>query len=449
MGPASAAGVPIGKETTQAIETRTLRKITIRFTYLLSFMQLVCFVDRTNVGMAALHMNQELNLGAAAFGLGAGLFFLGYAVFEIPSNLILHRVGAKKWIGTLMFMWGLVSAALGLTQGPHSFYALRFLLGATEAGFVPGSVYFMTFWYPARHRSTPLAYFFSCALLAGVVMGPLSAWLMEITNGMLGASGWRWMLAFEGIPASIMGVVTSFVLLDSPKDAKWLRPEEKNWLIGTLEAERRIEPPVEHHSVRAFLADGRMWIMAGFYFMFNLGTMGIMLWLPLILKAASKANTQEIGNLYAFFFCCAFVGVHAFDRWTRHTGRRKLTLILCSVVPFVALASTVVAPMHALLAYGVLCVAAFFIWGLQPLFWTLPAEYMGGKTAAGGLAFVCGMGGVGALFGPWLIGLIKQFTGKFEAAVLAMAMAFLLQGCFVLVMKVKRRAPGMRYIETR
>jgi MFS family permease len=412
-------------------------------------MQLVCFVDRTNVGMAALHMNQELKLGAAVFGFGAGLLFVGYALFDIPSNLILHRVGAKKWMGIVMIMWGLAAAALGLTQGPHSFYALRFLLGATEAGFVPGSVYFLTLWYPARHRSTPLAYFFSCSVLAGIVMGPLSAWLMKITNGMLGASGWRWMFAFEGLPAIIAGIATLFILLDSPRDAKWLTLEEKNWLIGTLEAERRIEPPVEHHSVGKFLADGRMWIMAGFYFMFNLDTMGIMLWLPLILKASSKSNTQVIGNLYAFFFFCAFVGVHAFDRWTRHTGNRKLSLLLCSFVPFVALTGTVFVPMPALLAYSVLCFASLFIWGLLPLFWTLPGEYMGGKTAAGGLAFVTSMGAVGALVGPWIVGLIKQLTGKFEFAVFALALAFLFQGFFVLVMRIKRRAPGMRYIETR
>ena len=199
-----------------SVQNSALRKISIRITSYLTFVYLLSVIGRSNVGIAALEMNHDLKIGAAAFGLGAGLFFLGYAIFEVPSNLALHKVGARIWFGRIMISWGLIASALGLTQGAYSFHVLRFLLGAAEAGYFPGIVYFMTLWYPAGHRAKPYAYFMSFSVFAYVCVGPLSTWLMTISNGLWGLPGWRWLFVLEGMPCVILGIFTMFYLADAP-----------------------------------------------------------------------------------------------------------------------------------------------------------------------------------------------------------------------------------------
>lgn len=425
-----------------SVESSALRKIAIRLTTYLSIIYIIAVVDRSNVGIAALQMTPDLKLTAAAFGLGAGLFFLAYAIFEIPSNLALHKVGASIWIGRIMITWGIVASAIGFVQGAHSFNILRFLLGAAEAGFFPGVVYYMTLWYPARYRAKPYALFMSFAVMAYVIVGPLSTWLMTISNGFLGFAGWRWLFVLEGVPCVVLGVVTIFYLKDYPKDAKWLTPEEKAWLVNSLEAERRAEPPVEHHSLSAFLSDKRVWIMAAVYFWWNLGNLGLLFWLPTLLKSASKVwSNQTIGFLYAVPYLFAFVGMHIMVWITRRTGDRKSVLLFCSVVPFLALTVSAWCTSKTL-SYSMICVSAFCIYALLPIFWTLPAEYLGGKTAAGGIAFISSTTGIGGLLGPWLVGLIKDATGKFPWAIETLAIAFLLQGVFILAMTIKKRKAG-------
>jgi MFS family permease len=390
------------------------------------------------VGIAALQMNQDLHLSAAAFGLGAGLFFLSYAICEVPSNLALHKVGASLWIGRIMISWGIIASAIGFTQGAHSFYVLRFLLGAAEAGFFPGVVYYMTLWYPAGHRSKPYALFMSFSVMAYILVGPLSTWLMTVSNGLFGHPGWRWLFVLEGVPCVVLGFVTLFYLTDYPSKAKWLTTEEKAWLQNTLEAERRAEPPVEHHSMVSFLSDKRVWLMSGVYFWWNLGNLGLLFWLPTILKSASKVwSNQTIGFLYAVPFCCAFVGMHLMAWYARRKSDRGSVLIFCSVVPFLALSVSAWVT-STTLAYGMICAAAFCIYALLPIFWTLPAEYLGGRTAAGGIAVISSTTGIGGLLGPWLVGLIKESTGKFQWAIEALAVAFLLQGCFIVAMRIKK-----------
>jgi MFS family permease len=424
-----------------SVEASTLRKIGIRLTSYLSIIYVIAVVDRSNVGIAALTMNQDLKLSAAAFGLGAGLFFVGYAIFGVPSNLALHRVGASLWIGCIMITWGILASAIGFTQGAHSFYILRFLLGAAEAGFLPGVVYYIALWYPAGYRAKPYAYFLSCSVLGYIVVGPLSTWLMTASNGIYGLAGWRWLFFLEGMPCVILGIVTLVYLTNYPEKARWLTPEEKAWLHDTLEAEHRAEPPAEHYSLGSFLMDKRLWLMVGAYFWWNLGNLGLLLWLPSILKSASHERAdQTIGFLYSVPFICAFVGMHIMTLYTRRTGDRASVLIFCSVVPFIALTVSAFAASPTL-AYCMICVASLCIYALLPIFWTLPAEYLGGKTAAAGIAFISSWAGVGGLLGPWIVGLIKDATGKFSMAVFALAVAFLLQGCFVVAMRIKRRTP--------
>jgi len=424
-----------------SVQATALRKITLRLSSFLFALYLICFIDRTNAGIAALSMNQDLALGATEFGLGAGLYFVGYWLFEVPSNLVLYRVGARVWLARIAISWGIVGMCLGLTQGAHSFYALRFLLGVAEAGLYPGVVFYIGLWYPAAYRAKPLAIFMSASVVAGIVMGPLSTWIMDATNGMYGVAGWRWMFVLEGLPAVILGIMTFFCLTDHPKDAVWLTAEEKGWLLNALDADRRAQPPVEHRSVGRFLKDKRMWIMAGYYASWTAGNVGIMFWLPTILKASSSAANQSIGFLYGFFFVCAFFGMFSGAWFWRLTGDRRTTLLLCGVVPFVTMTVSAFTA-SPVLAYVMLCVAAFFIWGMMPVFWTLPAEYWGGATAAAAIAFINSWTGLGGLIGPSLVGFIKDATGKFEWAVFALAVAFLFQAGFTLALRIKRKVPA-------
>jgi MFS transporter, ACS family, tartrate transporter len=424
-----------------SVEASTLRKIGLRLTTFLSFVYVLAVVDRSNVSIAALAMNQDLHLSATAFGLGAGLFFAGYALFEVPSNLALHKVGASLWIGRIMITWGLIASAIGLTAGPMSFYILRFTLGAAEAGFLPGVVYYISLWYPAGYRAKPYAYFLSCSVLGYILVGPLSTWLMTASNGFMGMNGWRWLFVIEGLPCILLGLVTLVYLTNYPDKAKWLEPQEREWLVNTLEAERRSLPPVEHHSIISFLKDKRMWLMVGAYFWWNLGNLGLLFWLPTILKEATKVwSNQTVGFLYSIPFVCAFIGMHIMTWYVRKTGDRASVLILCSIVPFLALTAGAWIS-SSTLAYALICLSAFCIYALLPIFWTLPAEYLGGKTAAAGIAFISSWTGVGGLLGPWLVGVIKDASGGFSWAVEFVAVAFLLQCIFVVAMQIKKKTP--------
>lgn len=429
-------------------EAATLRKIGSRFTLFLGVLYFFSWVNRSSVGIAALQMNHDLGLTATMFGLGAGLFFAGYAVFEVPSNILLHKVGARRWIARIMITWGIFSAAFGFIEGPYSYYALRFLLGVAEAGFFPGIVYYLTLWFPSAHRARPYALFLSFSMVGVMIMSPMSSGLMELCNGLWGIAGWRWMFIIEGVPAAVLGIVTLVYLTDHPRQAGWLTAEEKDWLIHTLEAERKAAPPVEHHSVGTFLADGRLWALAGFYFCWNFGNLGVVLWLPTILKSSTSLSNVQVSLLYSLPFLCALLGMNAV-RWVAdRTGQRKLILVACSMAGFVFLAASAFVAWLGLSPFWslfwilfLMCVAAFNIWGLIPVFWTLPADYLGGVTAAAGIAFISSWTGVGGFAGPSLVGWIKDRTGQYPLAVLALSAAFLLQGCIAMAMKIERTSP--------
>jgi len=329
--------------------------------------------------------------------------------------------------------------AHGLINSSTSFGVLRFLLGVSEAGLAFGVIYYISLWYPAKHRGKSLAIFLSFSVIAGIIMGPFSGWLMEATHGFSGVAGWRWMFILEGLPSVILVIVTVFYLTDRIKDANWLTDEEKTWLESTLEAERRAQPPVEHHSVMPFLKDKGLMVMVGVYFWWSIGNNAIMIWLPTILKSSSSATNQTIGFLYGLFFVCAFIGLYATVWLSRRTGDRKTILVLCCWGAFVTMAISAFSP-SALLAYITYCVAAFCIWGFLPVFWTVPSEYLGGVSAAVGIALINSMSGIGGLIGPSMISIVRDATGKFSTAVFLLALVFLVQGFFIIAMRVKKRA---------
>ncbi len=383
-------------------------------------------------------MNQDLKFSATVYGLGAGLFFISYALFEVPSNMFLHRMGARIWIARIMVTWGIISMGFGFVQGVHSFYILRFLLGAAEAGFFPGIIYYLTLWYPAGHRAKPYAYFLSCSMVALVLMGPLSTWLMTIMAGLGGLAGWRWMFILEGLTAFIMGIVTFFYLKDRPEQAKWLTGEEKRWLQDTLDAEHKASPLQEHESVRDFLKDKHLWVLTGTYFFWSIGNIGYLFWMPSIIKSVhSGLSNQNVGWLNSIPFIFAVIGVYVVRWFADTTGRRKFLLTYCAFTAFIALTAAAFVP-SPILAFVLLCVGAFHIWGQLPLFWTLPAEYLRGISSAAAIAWVSSWGGIGSFFGPYLVGWIKDATGHFPMAIFMLAVSFMVQGFFFIGMAIKK-----------
>jgi MFS transporter, ACS family, tartrate transporter len=424
----------------QSIARAVIRKLNLRIVYFASFLFFLAWLDRSNVSFAALRMSQDLQFSATVYGLGAGLFFISYALFEVPSNLVLYRVGARFWLARIMVTWGIISAAFAFIQGETSFYILRFLLGVAEAGFFPGVVYYFAQWFPSEQRAKAYAILVATPMVALILMGPISGWLLGATDGLLGVAGWRWMFLIEGIPSIIFGVVTFFYLTDSIDDANWLSPPEKTWLKEALEADKRSEPPIDFASVMAFLRDGRVWVLTGIYFFWTLGGYGIIFWLPQILKSVGSLSNLQVGFLFSIPFVCALISMLIVSRHSDRTGERKMHVVICALLGAIALAASayVASP---LIAFILICVSAIGSYGLQPIFWTLPTGYLGGKSAAAGIAFVNCAAGIGGFCGPYLVGWIKDATGSFSPALLALAIALVVIALLTLSIRIKRTPP--------
>ena len=419
------------------IERSVTRKLAWRLVGFAGVLYFFNWLDRVNVGFAALQMNQQLGFSATVYGWGAGLFFLSFAVFEIPSNLLLHRVGARIWIARIMITWGLVCMACALIRGPVSFYVLRFLLGMAEAGFTPGMLLYLSRWFPARHRGRAFALLFASPLLAPSIGGPISGWLLTATNGMSGLPGWQWMFIIEGIPTVLLGVVTLFYLPEHPRHASWLSPAERTWLEGTLEREHRAAPPVVHGGVAPFLADRRLWALVAIYFFWSFSGYAIVLWLPLIIRGATSLTPFQIGLVNSLPFFCAIAGEILVGRWSDRTGNRKGPIVVFAVLAAVGLVASATIG-ASLLGLVVLCATAFCIWAQQPVFWTLPSTYLGGRSAASGLALVNMAAGVGGFIGPPVVGMVKDATDSYTAGLFFIgAMALVVAG-IAFAMRIER-----------
>jgi D-galactonate transporter len=428
----------------QSIARTAIRKLNLRIVYFTSFLFFLAWLDRSNVSFAALRMSQDLKFSATVYGFGAGLFFISYALFEVPSNLVLYRVGARFWLARIMVTWGIISAGFAFVQGETSFYVLRFLLGAAEAGFFPGIVYYFAQWFPSEQRAKAYAILVATPMVALIVMGPISGWLLGVMDGVWGIAGWKWMFIIEGIPSIIFGVVTLFYLTDRIEDANWLNSQEKTWLIHALEADKKNEPPVDFASVTAFLRDSRIWLLTGIYFFWTLGGYGIIFWLPQILKSIGDLSTLQVGFLFSIPFVCGLISMLIVSRHSDETGERKMHIVVCALLGAIALAASAYIA-SSIVAYLLICVSAIGSYGLQPIFWTLPTGYLGGKSAAAGIAFVNCAAGFGGFCGPYLVGWIRDVTGSFSPALLALAVALVVIALLTLTMRIKRVPPTPRY----
>lgn len=421
---------------TCTIEQRVMRKITLRIVPFIMLLYFIAFLDRVNIGFAALTMNADLGFSPAVFGFGAGIFFLGYFLFEVPSNLILHKVGARIWIARVMITWGLVSGGMAFVQGTTSFYTLRFLLGVAEAGFFPGIILYLSYWFPAQKRAQVTAIFMAAAPISTALGSPISAALLEM-HGLMGFAGWQWMFVLEAVPAVILGVVVLFWLTDRPEKAKWLSEEERGWLISTLQREQAAKQGTAQHSVWKGLLDKRVLALSLVYFGTSAGLYTLGIWSPQIIKTLG-VSSMTVGLLNAI---PAVMAVAAMVLWARHsdkTGERSWHVIAACIVAAAGLfmAGSTASIVGVILA---LTIVNCGISASKPPLWSMPTLFLSGSAAAAGIATINSLGNLGGFVGPFMIGLIKQQTGSYTWGLWFVAGLLILSSLVVLWLSASSR----------
>jgi len=429
------------------LETRTIARVTTRLVPFLILCYFVAYLDRVNVGFAALTMNKDLGISATAYGFGAGIFFLSYFIFEVPSNLFLERFGARKWIARIMVSWGLLSGATAFVTGEYSFYVVRFLLGIAEAGFFPGIIFYLTLWFPASYRARIIGYFMAAIPLSSVLGAPVSGLLLGM-EGVGGLHGWQWLFIIEALPAVILSVVVFYYLTDRPADARWLPPEGREWLASRLTQEQRQREAVQQFSVAQALLNPKVLALALVYFGAVACNYGIGFFLPQIVKGFGLTNVQT-GFVTAIPYA---VGVVAIIYWGRRSDRmqeRKFHTAFALAVAAGGIAVSTLLP-DPTLKMVALSVAAFGVFGALPVFWTLPTAFLSGAAAAGGIAIVNAIGNLSGFVGPYLTGYIKDRTGSFDGGLLCLAAFGAIAMVIVLVLnhdKALERAPEVQPAE--
>jgi ACS family tartrate transporter-like MFS transporter len=426
----------------EPLEHRTIAKVSARLIPFLILCYFVAYLDRVNVGFAALTMNRDLGLSASTFGFGAGIFFLAYFVFEVPSNLFLERVGARKWIARIMFSWGMFSGATAFIGGETSFYVVRVLLGIAEAGFFPGIIFFLTLWFPAVYRARIIGYFMAAIPLSTVIGAPLSGLLLGL-DGFMGMKGWQWLFILEAAPALILSVVVFFYLTDRPADATWLEPDERAWLVARLQEEQANRERVRRYSVGQALLNRKVLALSFVYFGAVATNYGLSFFLPQIVKAFGVSNLQT-GLVTALPYV---VGVISIVWWGRHSDRtaeRRFHLALPLFVASAGIASSTALddPTMKMVA---LSIAGFGIFGCLPVFWTFPTAFLSGAAAAGGIALINSIGNLAGFAGPYAVGRISDLTGSYTGGLLLLSTFGFLAMITVLALDHDRsleRVPG-------
>jgi len=398
-----------------AMQSRILRKNAIRLLPVLTLAYTVNYLDRTNISFAALTMNKDIGLSATQYGRGAGIFFLAYCLFEVPSNMALYRFGARLWIARIMISWGLVSIATVLISGTWSFYAMRFLLGLAEAGFFPGVAFYLAAWFPAQYRARILAGFLVAIPFSTVIGAPLSGLLLAL-DGTFGLAGWKWLLIIEGLPAVVLGVAVAFLLADRPASASWLDPDEKVALTEMLGAEPRERV---REGVLDALMDPRVIICALVQFGFTIGSYGILFWLPQIIQASGVSNLA-VTLLTALPYAFATGAMIWWALLVDASGKKISNLMITCGLGAVGLVISVLTDQLAIAPLG-LTLALVGITSARAVFWTIPTRFVTGAGAASGLAFINSVGVMGGYFGPDMMGVLKDATGGYLAGLLVMA----------------------------
>lgn len=415
------------------------KKIAVRLIPFMMVLYLVAFLDRVNISFAALTMNADLGLSATVYGWGAGIFFLGYFLFEVPSNLILQRVGARRWIARIMVTWGLISAAMALVQGPVSFFVLRFLLGLAEAGFLPGMILYLTTWFPQARLARFVGLFMMAVPLASAIGAPISS-LILTTHGFLGLAGWQWLFIIEGLPSCALGLAVLAVLPDGPATARWLTAEERRTLAARLAADR--DRPVErvHAALGPAMADARVWLLCLTYFGIVVGLYGVGLWLPQLIRGLGFSIAQ-VGVLTALPYLASAVAMLAWGRHSDHRGERVWHVALPTLLSAAGLVAAIAVP-AGLAQLAALGIATVGIYATLGPFWGLPPIFLTRTAAAGGIALINSVGNLGGFLGPSIVGLTFELTHSFHAGLAVIAACLGLSVAAVLLVGLRMRRPA-------
>lgn len=417
-----------------------LRKVAWRLVPFIFLLYVVNILDRVNVGFARLTMLDDLQMSEQAYALGAGLFYIGYLLFEVPSNLILCRMGARRWLARIMITWGITSCAMVLVRGPWSFYALRLLLGFAEAGFFPGIILYLTYWFPARQRARAISCFMTGSPVVGIIQGPLSGSILDYFDQTGGLAGWQWLFLLEGAPAILLGVVVLFYLTDRPADAGWLRPEERAWLSEAMASEDRERRA--RHGLTSFraLAEPRIWLLILVYFTVAAGTNSMGFYLPKLIDSRFEGLSKlEIGFLSTIPSLCAIVAMVLVGLHSDRTGERRWHVALSAFVGAAGWTFAAWAPTPALSLAGLALAHAGMMSMLAP-FWSLPTAFLSGTAAAGGIALINSLGNLGGFAGPNILGQAQALTGGFAAGLLAIGGLLWLGGLLALMIRHDRAA---------
>jgi MFS family permease len=417
-------------------EDQTYRKVTLRLVPFLILCYVAAYLDRVNIGFAKLQMSSDLQFSETVYGLGAGIFFIGYFLFEVPSNLLMLRVGARAWIARIMLTWALVSAAFFFVHSSTQFYVLRFLLGSAEAGFYPGIVLYLMQWYPVRRRSHQLAIFMIGIPLAGIIGGPLSGWILEAFNGAHGHPGWRWLFLIEAVPSLVCGIAAFFYLENRPDDARWLTSEEASLITNALDSTTTRHARISE-TVGQVFSDPRMLLMAFIYFCVIMGQYGLTFWMPTLIKASGATGALYIGVLSAIPFVSGAVAMVSFGKNSDRTGERRWHLVVPMLLGAVGYAVTAWSGTNVPLALLGLSLAAAGVLTPGPLFWALPSAILAGTGAAAGIAAINAFAGLAGFVSPYLIGWLRDLTHSSVIAMYASACVLIVGAVMILLIPAK------------
>jgi ACS family tartrate transporter-like MFS transporter len=410
-------------------------KVRWRLIPFLFLLYIVAYLDRVNVGFAAIDMRRDLGFSAAVYGMGSGIFFLSYTLLEVPSNLMLARIGVRVWIARIMFTWGVFSTAMMFVNSATTFYVLRFLLGAAEAGFFPGIIFYLTHWFPARERGRAVGLFMTATALAGVIGAPISSALLQL-HGSWGMQGWQWLFLIEGLPAIVLAPIVLMWMTERPADAKWLTAEERDWLGREMAAEHA-QTEHAHVTLRAALLSPKLWIVSLPYFCIVIAFYGISFWLPQILQTASGLGSATVVLLSAIPYVAATIGLVVVGASSDRMRERRWHVAVPCLIGAAGFVLTVIAPQNLAVSLATLSIAAFGIWGTLGPFWTLPTAFLRGSAAAGGIALVNSVGNVGGFVGPNLVAWVHEQSGGFHAGLLTLAGILVLGAAIVLSIRLR------------
>jgi D-galactonate transporter len=415
-------------------EAAVYKKITCRLMPFLFFCYVLAYVDRVNVSFAKLQMQQDLSMSDSIYGLGAGIFFIGYFLFEVPANMVLQRIGARLWIGPIMMAWGIVSACTLFVKGAASFYALRFLLGIVESGFFPGVILYLTYWYTRKHRAKMVALFMSAVPISGMVAGPISGWILDRMSDVGHLAAWQWLFLVEGIPSFIVGLITLCFLTDRPSKATWMGEDEKKLVLLRLEEEEELKKKTvqfSHRLIDAFRSK-LVWLLSLAYFGIVAGNYGITFWLPQVIKETITQNLQAIGWISTIPWTASIIAMIGFAYSSDKTGERRWHMTLAAILGAVAFAWSAIPGISGTAGIAALTIVTVALMCQFAIFWALPTAILSGSAAAAGIAWINSIGNLAGQASPWAVGIIRDRTHSMIPALLVLSCAQLMTAFMVL-----------------